>query len=240
MKAEQRKELETNTLADRMGQMMQRVKSGQRRTVVLYVLAAVLLLIGLWFGYRWWEGGKQDTSLQWLTLYDGAMPGLLELQKNSPNSAAGKAARLQIAWALYWDFGVKSAAADQKGAMIRLKEAQKLYGDLVEDCKDDTNPVFMQQALLGLAVTQESLAIENPASLKRATDNYKEVVDKFPKSAEAKFARERVDILKDETKKKGLENSYSDLRSLFGIQRPLAPGFQPPDDPIHKGLLDKK
>ena len=38
MKAEQRKELETNTLADRMGHLMQRVKGGERRTFLFYFI----------------------------------------------------------------------------------------------------------------------------------------------------------------------------------------------------------
>ncbi len=235
MKADQRKELETNTLADRMGHVMQRVQTSQRRTVVLYGVAVVVVIFLLWFGYRWWDDQKQGTSLQWLTLYDGAPRGLDELSKDR-TSAAGKAARLQIAWIAYWDLGVKSAAADKLGSLSALKEAQRLYGELVEDCKDDKNPVFMQQAMLGLAVTQESLAVENPASLKKASENYKELVEKFPKSAEAKFARDRLEILDDETKRKSLENSYESLRRLF-----RDPGFQMPFDDLHKKFgIEKK
>lgn len=237
MKAEQRKGLETNTLADRMGHMMQRVKTSQRRTVVLYFLAGAVLVLGLWFGYRWWDGLKQDTSLQWLILFDGNVNGLQELAtKDSKNTPAGKAARLQIAWLFYWDLGVKSAAADQKSAMASLKQAAEWYGKLAEDCKDDENPVFAQQALLGLAVTRESLAIENPTNLKRAAEHYKDLVEKYKNSAEAKFAKERLEVLDDATKKKTLEASYGQLRQLFGI-----PAFQQqrPDDDFHK-FFDKK
>jgi len=41
MKAEQRKELETNALADRMGHLVQRVKTQQRRTTLYWVLMVV-------------------------------------------------------------------------------------------------------------------------------------------------------------------------------------------------------
>src|SRR2546423_10961629 len=45
MKAEHRKELETNTLADKMGTVMQRVKTGRRGTFFLYVAAGDVLVI---------------------------------------------------------------------------------------------------------------------------------------------------------------------------------------------------
>ena len=60
MKAEQRKELETNTLADKMGRAMLRVKSSPRRTFLTYVIVAAAAIFAVWFGLHWWNAGKAE------------------------------------------------------------------------------------------------------------------------------------------------------------------------------------
>ena len=42
MKAEHRKELETNVLADRMGRVVQKIRTRPQRRVVLYVVGGVV------------------------------------------------------------------------------------------------------------------------------------------------------------------------------------------------------
>src|SRR6516162_10527182 len=195
MKAEQRKELETNTLADRMGRVMQRVKSSTRRTFLTYFFVTVAVLIAAWFGYRWYYGDVEGKSLQWLKLYDGSRNLIQDLAKD-PDTNAGKAALFQFAWELYWIDGVKMMASDKVGAMKSLKRSVDLYGQLAEKCKDDK--VFEPQALLGRAVAQETRAVENRDHLKKAKEYYEELTTKYEKSAEAEFARKRLEILKDD------------------------------------------
>src|SRR5882672_10006546 len=123
MKAEQRKELETNTLADKMGRMMQRVKGGQRRTMVLYILAGALLVVVLFVAYRWWDESRVRTSMEWINLYDGGEKSLIDLARTEKGTFANKATRFQFAWILYWDGGIRAIAADKSKALKAIKDA---------------------------------------------------------------------------------------------------------------------
>src|SRR5437870_3003389 len=98
MKAEQRKELETNTLADRMGQAMQRVKASPRRTFLIYLVILALIVVGLYVGIRWRITSQLQSSQQWIQLYHGSQNNLFSLGNAEKTTPAGKAARLQVAW----------------------------------------------------------------------------------------------------------------------------------------------
>jgi hypothetical protein len=237
MKAEQRKELETNTLADRMGRVVQRVKGSPRRTFLTYFIVIALVLIAAWFGYRWYTSGVTERSLQWLKFYDGSGNFIEELAKD-PETYSGKAAQFQIAWEVYWFAGIKQMASDKAGAMKALKTAVDRYGKLADECKDDK--VFEPQALLGRAVAQESRAVEDTAHLKKAKEYYEDLNTKYEKSAEAEFARKRLEILNDNAKRADLAVTYKELQGLLRIPAPL-------QEPEFKGLpgfpglnIDKK
>jgi hypothetical protein len=223
MKAEQRKELETNTLADRMGRVMQRVKGSTRRTFFTYLFIAVAVLLAGYFGWRWYSGSVAERSLEWVYLYDGSNNFIDELAKKKETNAS-KAARLQLAWFFYWDLGMKMLYTNKDGAMKYLKIAGDYYEELAKECTDDK--IFEPQALLGRAVAQESRAVEDREHLKKAKTYYEEVVSKYENSAEADFARKRLEVLKDDAKRQELSATYSQLQSLLGIPAPVqAPKF---------------
>ena len=230
MKAEHRKELETNTLADRMGHMVQRVKTSQRRTVLTYVLITVGAVVAVWLGYRWWYSGVEEASERWFRFYDGAGPHLALIMESDPKSVPGKAARLQIAWFLYWNEGVKWVGADPRRSITNLREASKAYAALVDDCEGDK--VLQPQAMLGQAAAEETLAVLNPANLKKATELYQALVDKHGTSAEAHFARQRLEILNDAKKSAELADNYAQIdkllnvRFLAGLQMPKLPDLK--------------
>src|SRR5439155_760154 len=71
MKAEHRKELQTNALADRMGRFVQRIKTRPKRGPVLWIAAGaiVLVLLGI---VMWMRGQRQrENSVLWLLLDQG-------------------------------------------------------------------------------------------------------------------------------------------------------------------------
>ncbi len=229
MKAEQRKELETNTLADKMGQMVQRVKTSPRRTFVTYTLIAVAVVVAAYLGWKWYIGDPSERSLQWIRFYDGAGGQINDLANKDKDTAAGKAARFQIAWFYYWESGIKDMATNKAGAMIQLQKAADFYGELAKETKEDPNPLFHLQALLGRAVATESMAVENRAHLDKAAEYYEEVLkhekvnqDK-DKYAEAKFAQQRLDILKDKSKRSDLSASYKLIQDILGVPDPPPP-----------------
>jgi hypothetical protein len=218
MKAEQRKELETNTLADRMGLVVQKVKGSQRRTFFIYLGVVAGVLFALFFAYRWWKTEGAQASLNWVQLHDGTKAQLDHLA-TLPNEQ-GKAARFQLAWFKYWEDGVKSLGVNPHGGILSMKEARDEYQALAKLCKDDA--VFEPQAMLGEAVCEESLAIQDRKRLVKAKELYEALVnhekygdaagDKI--SAEAKFAKGRLEILKDNDKREALGNELDRLSKI--------------------------
>jgi hypothetical protein len=219
MKAEQRKELETNTLADRMGHMMQRVKGGTRRTFVTYLLVLAAILVAVWFGYNWYRTDVTERSLRWVKFYDGAGGELIALatEKETKDTPAGKAARFQIAWHLYWDDGVKMVGVNPAGAMTRLREVRQFYDELLSECKDD--PIFEPQAMLGQAVVTESLAAQDISYLDKAKELYKTLAEheKYKTTAEGRFAQDRLKIIENKEEGAALRETYRDLKLLLSI-----------------------
>jgi hypothetical protein len=224
MKAEQRKELETNTLADKVGQAMQRVKGSSRRSALIYLLVGAALLLALFFTYRWYVLGKTEASFQWLMLDDGSFKHLEQLEQQQ--TPAGRAARFQIAWIVYWEEGVRMIGIDQPGAMKKLREASIRYKDLAKECADADDKIFEPQALLGVAVCEETRAVQDIALLGQAKESYKAVVDKYKDSAEGIFAQKRLDLMNDKTKFAALQEIYEKLQKDLQIPG-AAHGFAP-------------
>jgi hypothetical protein len=230
MKAEQRKELETNTLADRMGKVVQRVKTSPRRTFFTYLFIIAVLAGAAWYGWRLWSEARVTESAKWVQLYDGA-GNHIEFLLRDKESNPGKAARFQAAWLLYWDFGVKMLATNSEGSLQSLKEAGEMYKKLAEECKDDK--VFEPQALLGRAVVEETFAVQDRKRLDKAKVFYEEIVEKHAKSAEGKYAQERLERLKA-NKGRDLINTYETLQRLLGVPEDapaIPPGFLPGGHP---------
>jgi hypothetical protein len=244
MKAEQRKELETNTLADKVGQAMQRVKGSSRRSAIIYFLVGVALLIALFFAYRWYDLSKKENSLAWLMFDDGSQDHLLQLQKLE--SPAGRAARFQIAWILYWEEGVRMIGVNPPGALKALKEASVRYEALAKECAEADDKIFEPQALLGVAVCEETRAVQDLALLTQAKASYAKILSvhdgKYKESAAGIFAQKRLDQMNDKTKLKEMELVYEELQkslqvpgAMRGGDLGLPPGiFLPP-----KGKGDK-
>lgn len=237
MKAEQRKELETNTLADKVGHAMQRVRGGSRRAMIIYFLIGLALIVGLFLAYRWHALNKQEASLQWMLFDDGSRANLVRLA--GAETASSRAAQLQIAWLLYWEDGVRMMGANPLGATKALADAGGIFQEIANKCKEADDKLLEPQALLGVAVVKENLAIQDPTSLGLAKDAYKQVVERYKESAEGKFAQKRLDILNDKNKSRDLENFYDDMQKSLNVpafQHPLIPGLGAPKN---KGDKDK-
>jgi hypothetical protein len=203
MKAEHRKELQTNALADRMGRMVQRMKAPPNRRSVLWILlavAAVIVFIGLTF---YWNNQRTITSQLWVELDESrlfyptrdhklARGDLLGEQKDSK---AGIAARFQLAWTILWDRGIKVLAANPKAALDNIDNAEASFAQLAEECKDD--PVWGPEALYALATIEETRAVKDRDYLDKAVTRYKAVSSKFKDSAAGQAAAARAKYLEE-------------------------------------------
>lgn len=236
MKAEQRKELETNTLADRMGQAMQKAKAAPRRAVLLYGTIGAVCLVAVFLFYRYLDSTRLESSEGWRDFHDG-QKGLLEMVATKENNA-GKAARLQIAWFIYWEQGIKLLGQSQDAGTKNLEAAVIEYKEIQKLCVDDA--IFEPQAMLGQAVCEESLTIKDASYLDKAKRSYEELHKKYEKSAEGKFAKERLDAIG----KKGSTVADTYVRLQDVVRGPGGfgggfPGMQNPHDPDQMEQLKK-
>lgn len=218
MKAEHRKALETNFLADRMGRVVQRIKERPKRRTVLWVGLGVLVLLAVFIFVMNRRGARREASRNWMELEDGHRAYVVRLIQEAGETNAGKAARFQLAWMRTWDIGLKRLAADPAGARESLKEAQTIYKQLAEECADD--PVFGPEALYNIALIEESLAVEDRDKLATARGQYQKVVEKYKDSAHAKKAEERIKLLEpDSPSYREIRDFYADLQDRLKVRK---------------------
>src|SRR5262245_6141144 len=127
MKAEHRKELETNVLAERMGRMVRRVRESPRRRTTLYVVGGIIVVVALYLVMNRISASKEENSRHWTLLYEGARQTLDSLAQSYADTNQGKAARFQRAWDFLWNGvrflgqgpNIKLPIRDQQGGIVQ-------------------------------------------------------------------------------------------------------------------------
>jgi hypothetical protein len=227
MKAEQRKELETNALADRMGHLVKRMKTQPRRMTLYYVIGGLVLLIVVFLSVRWYQTRKSENSAEWRILNTGSQEALSYLIKQFPETNQSKAALFQYAWFTYWETGVKRIGIDSGNAIVQLKKAASFYGELAEKCEGD--PVWEPEAKYALAVIEENLAIQSPEHLTTAKGLYKELAEKHAESGRGKLAAEWLKNYDDPKKFAELKDFYQEMNTALKVPAMIAPKKGLPD-----------
>jgi hypothetical protein len=219
MKAEQRKELETNALADRMGHLMQRMKTQPRRATLYYVVGAIAILVVTVVVWRWFQVNRAENSANWFAFYNGTQPLLIDLARQTEGGNPSKAARFQFAWYMAYDLGLKRlGVANGTDALDRMDEAASLYRALAKECADD--PIWESQAMYALAVIEENHTVQKADRLDAAKGLYEDLVKKYPESACGKLAKEWLDNFEKPDYRKGLIDFYMDMHSSLNIRDP--------------------
>jgi hypothetical protein len=217
MKAEHRKELETNILADRMGHLIQRIKHRPQRRVFLYVIAGLILAVALFVFYNMRKSAAADESERWRWLEDGFRPYIDQLKSEYKDTNAGKAARFQYAWLAAWGEGMMLVGASPVEAFRDLEVAEHYYKGLEEDCAGD--PVWEVEALYGQAIIEEARALRvktRSDHIDRARALYEKLADKYKDSAHGKSARKRAKFLKENGKE--VAEFYANLESRLDVE----------------------
>jgi len=221
MKAEHRKELQTNILADRMGRFVQRMKERPKRRVVLYVVLVAVIAVGLFIFSKFRSTAALEESDHWMWLEDGFKPYMDELREKYPETNAGKAARFQYAWLALWDVGEKILGDNPVEALGNLEVAESLYLKLKKDCDGDS--IWEPEALYGLAVIEETRAIrlkDRAEHLSAALKQYKNLADKHKNSARGKLAQQRAEAI--EKRGKEIADFYDQLNTRLDIEKRFA------------------
>jgi hypothetical protein len=220
MKAEQRKELETNALAENLAHTADYLKAHANlvRWLAGGTLAVIVVGVIAWYLL----GGVSTTQSRLWTTFGGAdtSAALEKLAKDNPGTLQARSAKFEAARLLFregfGDFGTMERHAD---AVARIDKARSLYESLLTDSRG--MPALEAEALMGIARIEETLsgspkpdnATAMYGSLDRAAEFYKKVVSSQPGSFEAKKAAERIKAI--EERKDELQAFYKDLNTRF-------------------------
>jgi hypothetical protein len=223
MKAEHRRELNTNALADHMGRLVQGMKQPtEAGSLVLWVIGAVALLsIGGWYVFS----GPASWAGYWMQFDDAPnAERLSEVASASQGTMPARAARFQKARVELRE-GLRSicSAEQRPKAIDELEDARQGFVELAAECKD--SPLLQQEALLGAAQAEESLigvpTKDDPAksrgSLPRAVDLYRQIVKAYPEGYFVDVANQRIGEL--ESNPSAVESFYAELNKLAAAKK---------------------
>jgi tetratricopeptide (TPR) repeat protein len=212
MKAEHRKELQTNTLAQTLEHTVQRLKEGPSKNTV-FLMVVVVLCVALFFVWYWFsENARENDSARWVQWDSLIAPDQLETflkDKDVEGTAQARLTRFLEARRRLYE-GVKDLGFQPTRAIDDLHKAADLYQKLADESSD--RPLLEQEALLGAGRACESFG-----DFDRARTFYSKLADKFPDSARGQTAKKRLELLNDEA-------HAADLKDLVNTYRPLPAG----------------
>lgn len=215
MKAEHRKELQTNELADWMGRNLDNLKTNKRSWTT--GAAIVLLVGGAIAASVYFLRGPSGSAALWGKLNIATDTKELEkLAQEHPNTRVGRAALFEVARIQYQE-GIRDLASPdlRPGALTKLQKARELYEQLAAECKDA--PQLAQEALMWIAKIEEALINaslpekpgEKLGDIDRALQAYQQLAQQTPETFQTKAAAERAKLLQD--KRADFEAFYSKL-----------------------------
>jgi len=238
MKAEHRKELETNALADRVGRVVQGMKQTSQKRTLIWLAVIAVVVIGYFLFQRRSQMREVESAQQWMQFADGSGSYLQEIIKQDPSSNQAKASEFEFTYAALRQY-LQLLAAKPKDALTGLDNLEKRYQDMAKAVKDDK--VLLPEALYAQAVIHEARIIKSDDNYKNALNAYKELADNHKESAFGKLARKRVEVMENKDKLNDLLNVYRDLRIVFMSQDqfpslPPLPADHPPIAPDFPGV----
>jgi tetratricopeptide (TPR) repeat protein len=195
MKAEHRKELQTNVLADHLGKAIQGIKEGPSRGTMLFVGVVALagLLIFIWWYF--WSSSQAAESARWAA-WDGlATPAALDSfaqNKDNQGTTQGRLARFQIA-RLSLLSGLRDLGPARAQSLENIRKAAQTYEALANESSD--TPLLLDEALLGAGKANEALG-----EVEKAKGYYKKLADSRPNSPFGKDARAQLERLEKDAK----------------------------------------
>jgi tetratricopeptide (TPR) repeat protein len=206
MKAEHRKELKTNALADSLGRALQTMKEGPSQRTLLWAVVIVVVVV-LFLVWRWVKSSSEESdSRLWMRLENLYTPGEVQtFADEAKGTTQARVARFQLA-RLRVRNGVQTlGGASKDEGRQALQEGAQAYEALIEETRD--LPVMQQEALMGAAKAYESLG-----NLDKAQAHYQKLKQEYPDTPLGKDAAQQLERLKDEAANKDLEA----LRAAYG------------------------
>jgi hypothetical protein len=223
MKAEHRRELNTNALADRMGRLVEGMKhtpeAGSRVIWIVGILAVAIL--ATWY----FASSASSWSTYWVRLDGETKPdALASIASDSRGTMPARAARFQLA-RQQLKRGLRSlyTPEQRKAALEALEDARRGFTELATECTE--SPLLAQEALFGAAQAEEALigapkpdhAEESRGSLDKVLALYHQIIDVYPKSYFVELADKRIREL--ETDGPAVVSFYKELNKLADAKK---------------------
>lgn len=232
MKAEHRKALEKNELAEKLTHAWEGVSSTSPGANRAWIALLSLFILGIaWYLYSNYTTSRDAARWNDLT-FATDVKSLQKIVEEGPGSVPGNIARFQIARLNVTDAANKVAAQngdDRAAAADTLEAARKIYSELAG--VSNLPKPLIQEAMLELAQLEELLASVPKAdssagmrgSLDQAAKYYAALAAKFPKSLVGDEAAKRCERLK--SKKDEIEKLYSELAKDHAKSPPEVPSL---------------
>jgi hypothetical protein len=228
MKAEKRKELHTNALADSINRFVARLKEKPGQTSYM-IWGIVILVAGTAIaGYYFFQQRKKANSARWEQLAEAGADAesLNRIIKNNKDTPAGRDARLQLA-RLQWAGGQSGLLDDKKtddksgsDATTKLTEAAKSFEELAGEYASDA-PIIAQECYLSAGKIHVSLG-----NYDQGLKLYRELAKKYPKSEFGKQAGTLADDL--EKNRSSMDQVLKKLKENTLLPGPSSPPIPPP------------
>jgi hypothetical protein len=236
MKAEERKHLKDNELAEKLRGFWQTVASGSTTNTVIW--GVILVGLALAIGWRYYSDATFRTrSAQWSAIEQAyTVEQLEQIIKENQGTVAARTAKFHLNRFRMEDSlgGIAAPGNDERRkAAENLIEVRSRYTDLAREVKDE--PELVQEALMGVAKCEEVLAAipqpDNPSqprgSLAEAQKGYEELAKRYPDSYLGREAAKRAADLQD--RGPWIRSFYNELMEAHG--KPPAPPPQPTSTP---------
>jgi hypothetical protein len=221
MKAEHRKELQTNSLADFLGRTVYKVRSGGgggfswfKATLVLIVVAGVLI-------FFWRRSAiARNEAEAWAKIEFNDLKSLEELFQES--NKQGAVAKFTLAYRLLWDT-VNNVGKPGFGSRQLVDTMNKdgrglipFLGALAEEMKDQ--PERAAEAKYHIMTCYETLAAAEPAFLIKSKSSLEELSKgELGDTAYGMMAKKRLDQYNNPVEFAAIENYYKELRKRMDM-----------------------
>jgi hypothetical protein len=190
MKAEERKALETNTLAKELNKAIDTFKQGPSRSTTIYLILGVsVVLAALLFRY-FWRSSEATAAQRWLALDEIVFPEQLSAflaKSDVADTVQGRMARFKEA-RLKLSQGIRDFGSDPSLSQKYIDEGTALYEKLVESA--GRVPLLHQEALWGAAKGNEA-----KGDLDKAKKFYERLAKEYPASSLGKDAKAQLERL---------------------------------------------
>ena len=246
MKAEERKEIETNSLIHTVQKLRQRVTG---RTLY-YLVGTVAVIVGAFLLYRYLTGERSKTRDAGLMQFLAAdtREKLKQGMEEHRGTTLGNMFKLELARDLLYDEGLPKLGTDsseaRRQAAASVEQARTYWQELTGEFKQHEQRDLLQEAWLAMAEAESALVglptaeggNDSRGSADKVIEYYDNAASIFPDTEFSKRYKAHADKIRSNK-----EQFVATQKAVYK-PRESSPGGVPPkfDDPLGSSLFPKK